>query len=119
METLKIQPVEYQERRLNEVGERIIRVFSNAFDGYEIIGQLYLKDLDSILLQDLESDSPNKLCIIGPDFPQFLSSYGAPILGITSLPTTRGRSSDWIIYGECSKDVKNHPSEMGGMITLG
>ena len=42
MTTLKIQPVEYRGKRLEEVGERIVATFSPLFDNFEILDEIKL-----------------------------------------------------------------------------
>ena len=103
MSKLNIQPVVYDGRRLNEVGDRVVSVFYPLFDDYKINDELGFLDLDSIVLRDGESDPSQRARIVGPDFPRFLSNYGSPVLGVTSITSTRSKNDGWV-YGIASKN---------------
>ena len=83
MTVLKVQPIEYPSQRLEEIAERIVRVFAPIFTDYQINRSLSAVDLNSEVLE--KNDELEQLN--GHHFLNFLSKYGTPILGLTSLCT--------------------------------
>ena len=83
MTKLKIQPVMYNSRRLNEVADKIVTVFNPIMNDYQINDRLDSLVLKLILSESVNNDiSTELLC---GHFLKLLSECGTPILGITSL----------------------------------
>ncbi len=101
MAILKIQPVNYKGKRLNEVGDRIVDVFNPLIDDYEINNKLLLLKHPLDMLMDLTRGRVSNLFlpieINNNYFAEYLSHYGQPILGITSIPAKSIRHG-WL-YG--------------------
>mgnify|MGYP001596828078 CR=1 FL=1 len=47
MSILRLLPIEYQGRRLQEISERIVQVFNPKLDNFSILGSIRLEDLKS------------------------------------------------------------------------
>lgn len=95
MVKLKIKPVEYKERNLQELGERVATVFYPLIDDFEILDEIDLKALlenktlyDATVLMccPVRFEAPFNIYINGDAVSHFLALYGVPILGITQLP---------------------------------
>lgn len=100
MDRLYIQPIEYSGKRLNELGKRVVSVYSSIFKDYEILEPLSKENLKEIQtskesLKEIMKES----WINGEKFNSFLKKPGKYILGVTGLPVTRNKNKDWV-YGK-------------------
>ena len=101
---LKIKPVEYEGRRLQELGDRIVQVFYPLVNKFRLLPEIGLRTLlkkrelynpEEFRYHTILFEPPFYVSINGKPFSEFLSGYGTPILGVSQMSMSK-----WTIFSE-------------------
>jgi predicted Zn-dependent protease len=94
MKNLNILPIEYPGKRIEELGENLVRVYYPVFQNFKIISPISRNELKEMQAKKRFSKN-NEFWINGKGFCRFLEDNGNYILGITALPVARNKRGGW------------------------